>query len=643
MIIRRTRQPSVVTLACLLVSALSICDGAQAQSPQWQVIVTPTLNPLPIGLCGAVHVTVLDAAAMDMPRNGLGARVTIADFDMTVTAPGARSVVGQQIDASHWSVCACNGAPVGGVATVTATYPARALPATARVPGASFTSKATVFIAAAKGTNPPPCLATPPAPAAAARNATAANAPASAPSTAPSTGAPNNSKSAATSSPAQKSSPNSQPANAPPSPPGVPAQIPNFPASAADWAALQKALGSKGWAELQKEMNAAMDETPDNTDDKPPPGVPKEMMGAGRNHAAAVAAFKKLAPVLRHDRCANCHTNITYWDDPGEDGDPPRPATHKGGDINELPPTAKNGFGQPDLKFTPCQDCHTKAPQAWANSGPDWTGLDDYQLCQKLKQAMFNGEVLLDHLRTDDLIKLAFQGQRAMDLTPKPPPLSHAQFMQYATEWINRMDAMKKFPKARSEGCPRNDSWSGAIEYTYTEVTKLNRYESHGAVHIVGGLAKWSALAARTEDHSAKNCPSIFSASSAGGGEMQLVTIDYTSEKGVSGFAMPIMNAKAGAKAPDSFVGLTIFPGKYGLSIDLPMKGSGRYQGGGPACPGYRSFTQTFDAKIGQGADGIFDPDNPDEISGTKTESPFPGATFTMKWQFMRLNEDWSR
>jgi hypothetical protein len=635
-----------------LLVAWSISGGAQAQSPQWHVIVTPTLNPLPIGLCGAVQVTVLDAAAMDMPRNPLGARVTIADFDMTVAAPGARSVVGQQIDASHWSVCACSGAPVGGVATVTATYPARALPAAARVAGASFTSTATVFIAAAKGTSPPACLAAPPAaantgaakavsaPAPAARNATAAanaptSVPATSPATAPATGAPNNSK--------QSSSPNSQPANAPSPPPGLPAQIPGFPASAADWAALQKSLGSKGWADLQKETNAAMDETPDNTDDKPPPGVPKEMMGTGRNHAAAVAAFKKLAPVLRHARCANCHTDITYWDDPGEGGDPPRPATHKGGDINELPPTAKNGYGQPDLKFTPCQDCHIKAPVAWKNSGPDWTGLDDYQLCQKLKQAMFNGEVLLDHLRTDDLIKLAFQGQRAMDLTPQPPPLSHTQFMQYATEWINRMDAMKKFPKARSEGCPRNDSWSGAIEYTYTEVSKLNRYESHGVVHVVGGLAKWSALAARQEDHSAKNCPSVYSASASGGGEMQLVTIDYTSEKGVSGISMANLQPKPGAVAPDSFVGLTIFPGRYGLSIDLPMKGSGRYQGGGPACPGYRSITQVFDAKIGQGADGKFDPDNPDELSGTKTESPFPGATFTMKWQFMRLNEDWSR
>lgn len=636
MTIRRLRASVVVHFIWL---AFAPC--AHAQSP-WQVTVTPTLNPLPIGLCGAVQITVKDASGTDIPRSPLGARLSLADFDMTVTAPGANSVAGQQIDASHWSVCACTGATVGAVALVTAHYPSKLLPMAARVPSVTFNSTAKFVIAPAKGANPAACAApaakTAAKPAAAtalpavASNANSAPAPMTAP--APATTSSASAKSTASSQTSSPSQPSTPGAPAVPAVPSVPAQIPNFPASPADWAALQKSMGSSGWAELQKALNESMQETPENTDDKPPPGVPKEMMGTGRNHAAAVAAFKKMVPVLRHDRCINCHMTITYWDDPGQDGDPPKPATHKGGDINELPPTAKDNFGNVAVKFTPCKDCHTKAPPAWEKSGPEWTGLDDYQLCLKMKEAKFDGEALLDHLRTDDLVKLAFAGQRAMDLTPKPPPLSHTQFLQYATEWINRMDAMKKYPKARSEGCPRNDSWSGAIEYTYTEVSKLNRYESHGAVHIVGGLAKWNALAARQEDHSAKECPSVYSASAEGEGEVQLVTIDYTAEKPVTGFS---------TAAPESFVGLTIFPGKYGLKIDLPMKGSGTYRGGGPACPGYRSFSQRFDVSIGEGADGKFDPDNPDEISGTKTESPFPGATITMKWQFMRLNENWSR
>jgi hypothetical protein len=430
MTIRCLRASSVVLFAWLLAAS-----DAGAQSP-WQVTVTPTLNPLPIGLCGAVQIAVKDATGA-IPRNGLGARVSLADFEMTVTAAGTRSVAGQQIDASHWSVCACTGASAGAAGTVTATYPSPSLPVAARVPGVAFKTIATFTIAPAKGGNPPACTAPP---------AKLVSAPAASPAPTRNTAAaPASSAAAANSSqpggpPSQPAAPPSQPA-IPPAP-AVPAQIPEFPDSLADWAALQKSLGSQGWAELQKAIDAAMDETPENTDDKPPPGVPKEMLGGGRNHAAAVAAFKKLAPVLRHDRCANCHTDITYWDEPAHDDMPAKTATHKGGDINEIAIGVKDSYGNQEVKFMPCQDCHTKAPQAWDNSGPIWTGLDDYQLCQKLKQSMFNGEVLLDHLRTDALIKLAFQGQRAMDLTPQPPPLSHSQFMQYATEWINRMDAM---------------------------------------------------------------------------------------------------------------------------------------------------------------------------------------------------------
>ena len=38
----------------------------------WTVKVTPTLNPLPVGLCAAVHLTVLDAAGREPPRNPQG-------------------------------------------------------------------------------------------------------------------------------------------------------------------------------------------------------------------------------------------------------------------------------------------------------------------------------------------------------------------------------------------------------------------------------------------------------------------------------------------------------------------------------------------------------------------------------------------
>jgi len=73
---------------------------AAAQSSPWTLTVTPTMNPLPVGSCAAVHVTVVDANGREPPRNPLGYRITIADFDMSVVAPDG-VVAGQQIDRSR--------------------------------------------------------------------------------------------------------------------------------------------------------------------------------------------------------------------------------------------------------------------------------------------------------------------------------------------------------------------------------------------------------------------------------------------------------------------------------------------------------------------------------------------------------------
>jgi len=138
------------------VAALLFATSAGAQSP-WTVTVTPTLNPLAIGFCGAIQLTVADERG-EVPRNLSGARVTIADFDIAVTSPDRTSVAAQRLDASHWSACACQGAVAGTAGTVTATYPAEALQREARVPGVKVKASATFTLAATKGTfNPPAC------------------------------------------------------------------------------------------------------------------------------------------------------------------------------------------------------------------------------------------------------------------------------------------------------------------------------------------------------------------------------------------------------------------------------------------------------------------------------------------------------
>jgi hypothetical protein len=147
---RHRRLLTLVLTACVL----GPCVG-RAQAP-WTVTVTPTLDPLPVGLCGAVQLRVVDASG-EVPRNARGTRVTMADFDMTVS--GA-SVAGRQIDATHFEVCGCQGGAAGTTATVTATYPARSLAEDARVRGVAFQESARFTLAAAKGTlEPPACRA----------------------------------------------------------------------------------------------------------------------------------------------------------------------------------------------------------------------------------------------------------------------------------------------------------------------------------------------------------------------------------------------------------------------------------------------------------------------------------------------------
>ena len=147
---------SFIILTTLLVGSLV----ARAQAP-WSVTLVPTRNPLPIGGCAAVRLQLMDPNSMDTPRNPKGAYVSLADFDFTVTAADPRSVAGQYDGASYFSACACQGAAVGTIATVTATYPATTLAQKARVPGVAFQASATFALAKANGASDPPACAVP--------------------------------------------------------------------------------------------------------------------------------------------------------------------------------------------------------------------------------------------------------------------------------------------------------------------------------------------------------------------------------------------------------------------------------------------------------------------------------------------------
>lgn len=131
---------------------------AQTTAP-FSVTVRPTLDPLPIGVCGAVEVRLLDAMGGRWPRNPAGALMSIADFDMTVASADPRAVGGHQIDEYHWYACGCQAGVAGAVATITASYPAARVPANARFPGVAFQTTTTFTLAPAKGSaDPQGCL-----------------------------------------------------------------------------------------------------------------------------------------------------------------------------------------------------------------------------------------------------------------------------------------------------------------------------------------------------------------------------------------------------------------------------------------------------------------------------------------------------
>jgi len=131
---------------------------ASAQGP-WDVALTPTMDPLPIGACGRIDLKLFDPATKGTPLNPLRSSVKLADFDIAVTTPDGTSAAVKWDGASHVFACGCQGATPGTVATVTATYPAKGLAARARVPGVEFQETATVTLREPQGDfNPPECI-----------------------------------------------------------------------------------------------------------------------------------------------------------------------------------------------------------------------------------------------------------------------------------------------------------------------------------------------------------------------------------------------------------------------------------------------------------------------------------------------------
>jgi hypothetical protein len=146
----------------------------------------------------------------------------------------------------------------------------------------------------------------------------------------------------------------------------------------------------------------------------------------------SAAAFRKVAEVLRHPRCMNCHPAGNF----PRQGD--RRSPHMMGVIR--------GADDHGVVGMRCSTCHSdqnvdEVPGAphWALAplSMAWEGLSDTELADSLKDPARNGqrdlEKLYDHMANDKLVAWAWNpgGSRL------PPPISHAEFARLVREWID--------------------------------------------------------------------------------------------------------------------------------------------------------------------------------------------------------------
>jgi hypothetical protein len=156
--------------------------------------------------------------------------------------------------------------------------------------------------------------------------------------------------------------------------------------------------------------------------------------GAGAQTASpptSAATFEKIASVLRHPRCLNCHQlEVPLQGDRGWQHIPKVSRSEKLGDGS--PACARCHMGDGPATGIPGVPGWHLAPIETA-----WQDLSIEQLCQAIKSPKTNGgrdlPELIKHLDEDALVLWGWQpGARRT-----PPPISHKEFMELARYWVS--------------------------------------------------------------------------------------------------------------------------------------------------------------------------------------------------------------
>jgi len=150
--------------------------------------------------------------------------------------------------------------------------------------------------------------------------------------------------------------------------------------------------------------------------------------------AASEQAFRRIATVLTHPRCLNCHTRVDY--------------PKQGDDRHRHLFRVARGPDDRGAKAMTCSTCHQSINNVASGvpGAPDWhlaplrmawEGLSVGQLCRTLKDTSKNGgrslPALVEHLTADRLVQWAWSpgGGRV------PPPIGQSEFHDLVHEWAD--------------------------------------------------------------------------------------------------------------------------------------------------------------------------------------------------------------
>lgn len=152
--------------------------------------------------------------------------------------------------------------------------------------------------------------------------------------------------------------------------------------------------------------------------------------------AQSLQHFERIATVIQHPRCMNCHTSTEF----------PR----QGDDSHPHIMQVKRGEHDSGTAALPCTTCHQKSNSPSGVPGNAvwhlaplrmaWEGLSIGDICRSLTDPAKGGmtqERLIEHMAADPLVAWAWNP--GVDLTGRlrtMPPISHSDFGVLVKQWV---------------------------------------------------------------------------------------------------------------------------------------------------------------------------------------------------------------